>query len=225
MTAHEAVLLAVRWRREPPAHLLDSRERQLLDGVPGWQRRQWIASRLTARAAIAVLTGSLSGCAVLRGPDRLPAVPGWRLSLSHSGLWAACAAAPDGSLAGVDVQIPVPDMARIVRRVCGPAERALSSPLRHWCLKEAAFKACRGGAALGRFVVQEGRPALVRAQAHDVTLRGWTRWVDLPGPDGQVMVAVALSLDQRPRMVIADDAAVLRLLAIVGRRPAASAVG
>lgn len=118
------------------------------------------AARALLRRLLAEVAGRDAGATPLAarpgGQPFLPERPDLTVSLSHSGGWVA-AAVGLGPDVGVDVQVPQPASAALLRRCCGPAaRRALAAmPPRRldeefawiWTVQEACVKATGSGLA------------------------------------------------------------------------------
>ena len=215
--ASGAIVLAARWLGTVPDELLYPPELREMRRLPAWKQRDWSASRLTARAAITVLTSGERSGPILPGSDGLPTADGVELSLSHSHSWVAAAVARAGVAIGVDVQQPDEGIEPLIPRVSNQAEEPLASPIRHWCLKDAAFKATRGEGTLRRYLVRDGDPATIALLGTELVLSGWTRTIQRDGVDGEAVVAVAGPPSLIPRFIVAESTTVVSLLRTASR--------
>jgi 4'-phosphopantetheinyl transferase len=127
------------------------------------RRTQQLVGRALLRAALEDVTGRAADDLEIRTTPRgkPECVAGPSVSVSHSGPWAACAIAVDGSV-GVDVQLAVPGrrVESIAREYFGRAESDWieADPERRfymlWVLKEAYLKALGLGLAGGLATLQ-----------------------------------------------------------------------
>ncbi|WP_285512199.1 hypothetical protein [Streptomyces sp. NBRC 14336] len=147
------LVLSCDWRsREAPEALLGDGERARAAALPGSARRtEWVRARLTAKAAVRLLTGA-PGAQILTAPDGAPSLPGRSVSvsLSHTGSVAVCAVMPVRAPLGVDVEPVDPRNDVLLRRLLLPEEEPAVAGGRPGlrataCIscKEAAVKAYR----------------------------------------------------------------------------------
>jgi 4'-phosphopantetheinyl transferase len=120
--------------------------------------RESAAARSLLRRLLAYVAGPAAGTTPIASrrslQPYLPARPDLAISLSHSGQWVA-AAVGIGAEVGVDVQVPEPTPARLLRRCCRPSAyellRRLPAPGRDvefawiWTAQEACVKATGQG--------------------------------------------------------------------------------
>ncbi|MEV5599409.1 4'-phosphopantetheinyl transferase superfamily protein [Streptomyces sp. NPDC052496] len=136
--------------------------------MPAWRAREHLAGRALART---LLTGlgldpATPVCTRDTGQPHLPGHPHLWLSISHSEETVAAAVADHP--VGIDVQVPVPPSAALLRRCCSPATAAALRRLppaeqaRHfayiWTAQEACSKAAGTGLA--------GAPWRIRVDVH-----------------------------------------------------------
>lgn len=159
--ATPALVVLCDWRRVgAPERLLGPRERHCAAELTGARRREWVRTRLTAKAAIGWFTGRDEHPAdvqILPAPDGAPEAivrsgsVAVSVSLAHTGDVSICAVSRGGTTLGVDGETidPRNDVVRL--KVAGPddvvpirsARPGAEATLLFAC-KEAAFKAHRG---------------------------------------------------------------------------------
>jgi len=129
-------------------------------GLPPWWASEHRAVRVLLRQLLTEVAGPEAGAtpiaALPGGRPFLPERPDLTVSLSHSGRWMA-AAVGVGPEVGVDVQVPQPASAALLRRCCRPAALAALAgmPQRRrdlefawiWTAQEACVKATGAGLA------------------------------------------------------------------------------
>ncbi|WP_411104862.1 4'-phosphopantetheinyl transferase family protein [Streptomyces sp. cmx-4-9] len=174
-------------------------EQRAAAAMAPWRAREHLAGRALLRTLLARLLGEADA----RGPvvpepagrPRLPGSPRTGVSISHSGPYAA-AAVGIGLDVGVDVQVPCPPSAGMLRRCCPPhtAARLTSLPpgaaarafARVWTVQEACVKARGTGLP--------GAPWRIRADL-DAPAGSWgrLRWsrLTVPAPPAAEVPAVA----------------------------------
>jgi 4'-phosphopantetheinyl transferase len=158
---------------------------QTVPDGPGPARAERLAVRALLRRLLAEVVGPDAARARIAtraaGQPYLPDLPGLGISLSHDGGWVA-AALGAGHAVGVDVQLPAPASAALLRRCCAAEVRAelsaLPARLRDrefawiWTAQEACVKATGAGLA--------GRPWTVPVRRGQRVGRwGAVRWVSL----------------------------------------------
>lgn len=148
--AGPAVTVLCRWdRTAAPTGLLGPRERAIAEAMPAWRRAEFTRGRLCAHAALRLVLGEVpDGLEILRDADGTPrptaAAPiRFRLSLSHTDGYVACAVAPAGGPVGVDVENLDEANEILRRRMTGPADAVGTGidPTLLFSCKEAALKA------------------------------------------------------------------------------------
>jgi 4'-phosphopantetheinyl transferase EntD len=146
---------------EAPEAMLGPRERELAGGMSGTRRRQWIQTRLTAKAALGLLSWP-TAVEILPDAVGAPCVAGpyataVGLSLSHSGNLSACAVALGVVAVGVDVE-PVDERNDMILRRVAHADDHVPIRSRRpgaeatllFTCKESAFKTLRGSSPVLR---------------------------------------------------------------------------
>jgi 4'-phosphopantetheinyl transferase len=161
---------------------------QDLAAVDG-QRPRRARRRLGARLALRVLLGAVAGPVAAAAPlasrpggrPYLPDLPELSVSLSHTDGWVAAAVAT-GRAVGVDVQVPRPVSAALLRHCCAGRTRGLLADLPDrerseefawiWTVREACKKASGAEAT--------PRPIVVAAGEREGSWGGY-RWRRLHG--------------------------------------------
>jgi 4'-phosphopantetheinyl transferase EntD len=221
MTAPAAPALVVLcdWRRVgAPERLLGPSERRWAAGLKGARRREWVRTRLTAKAAIGWFTGrdaDPEDVEIVSAHDGAPEVIGAAVSVSlaHTGEISVCAVARGGTSLGVDAERIDPRNDALRPRLTGPgevipirSERPGAEATLLFTCKEAAFKAHRGATPVLRdYRVQAGRDGFqVGLSDHEFVL-----W---PSLTGKLALAFCQNRPEPPRRLRADPALVLAAL-------------
>lgn len=137
----------------------DERAREALLRRPE-DRECYVTGALMVRRLAAAATGlALAEAPVARrcrhcdGAHGPPRIPGYEVSVSHSGRWVvvACAA---GGLVGVDTEVTGRDLTGVAAEFLAPHERCPGDDLvRRWTRKEAVLKATGQGLSVDPSVV------------------------------------------------------------------------
>lgn len=123
-------------------------------GMAAWRAREHLAGRALLRLLLAEVAGEGDARAPVvpepTGRPRLSGSPDTKVSISHSGRYAAATVAT-GLDVGVDAQVPRPPSGALLRRCCAPGtaarlanlppERAAPAFARIWTVQEACVKA------------------------------------------------------------------------------------
>lgn len=210
---------------DPPPELLGRRERVYARQLTGGRRREWTASRITARAALCRATGAPAGD-VLPGGDGRPVLYGTgsagpRLSLAHTGTVAACmVGGADAGPVGVDVEPVHPDNELLLSRVGDGGELAALDrfPARQRATilvsaKEAALKAYgKRFSSLRAYAVSRGADGRLWVDAAGgPRLRLWV------GSGPGCLVTLCAASPAPPRVWVARPPALLNVLRTAGR--------
>jgi phosphopantetheinyl transferase len=185
--------------------------------LPPWRRRQWIAARLTARAALHLVHGRPpNNLEILPAADGAPRILGeaaktWWVSLSHSGDRAVCGVSPQSRPVGVDIEQDGACDLELLARVSASGEvpPAPCSATSYWARKEAAFKACRGVPAVLSDYRVDSDGSIIVGQPDASVVRHLASWeIDVPG----AVLAVAGPPGPPPTVRVLSGAAVVAFL-------------
>jgi 4'-phosphopantetheinyl transferase len=177
----------------PEAWLSPGEGARLAHMASATRRRQFLAARWQARVLLAQAAGGAAAAwrltAASNAPPAVEARPGWRISVSHSGDWAAAALA----LAPVGLDLEAPrrrrDIDGLIAMCCTDAEQAMFAPLEAgarealfyeiWTVKESWLKQRLEGITPGRLREIGARPG---PQGTVRTWRGEGHWLALCAP-------------------------------------------